>query len=53
MLLASNKQQHKEITKSRNTTQKTKHTEKDHREEQRPSGLTRSFPLTRLYIESF
>jgi hypothetical protein len=48
MLLDSNKQ-HKEITKNRNnTTGSTKHTEKESREEYRPSGLTRSSPLTRL-----
>jgi hypothetical protein len=47
MLLASNKK-HKEITKNRKNQ-----TEKDSREEQqRPSGLTRSSALTRLYTES-
>ncbi len=46
MLLASNKQQHNEIAKNRKTKQgKTSCTEKDSREEQRPSGLTRSSPL--------
>jgi hypothetical protein len=47
MLLASNKKQHNEIAKNRKTKQgKTSCTEKDSREEQRPSGLTRSSPLT-------
>jgi exosome complex RNA-binding protein Rrp42 (RNase PH superfamily) len=39
MLLASNKQKHKEITKNR----KTKHTEKDRREEQRPVGTPKKY----------
>jgi hypothetical protein len=42
MLLARNKQHHKE-----------KNTEKDSKEKRRPSELMRSSPLTRLYIESF
>jgi hypothetical protein len=49
MLLASNKEQHKERTKTERHNRKTTHIEKDHREEQRPSGLTRSTPLTRLF----
>jgi hypothetical protein len=49
MLLASNKQQHNEIAKKRKRKQgKTSCTEEDSREEQRPSGLTRSSPLTEL-----
>jgi hypothetical protein len=35
------------------TEKKTKHTEKDCRKKNRPSGLTRSSPLMRLYTESF
>jgi hypothetical protein len=35
--------------KQKDTIGSTKHAEKDSREEQRPSGLTRSSPLTRLY----
>jgi len=47
MLLASNKQQHNELAKNRKTKEgKTSCTEKDSREEQRPSGLTRRSPLT-------
>jgi hypothetical protein len=42
MLLARNKQHHKE-----------KNTENDSKEKHRPSELMRSSPLTRLYIESF
>jgi hypothetical protein len=48
MLLASNKQKHKETTKKK----KTQH-DKQNAQEQRPSGLKRSSPLTRLYTESF
>jgi hypothetical protein len=40
MPLARNKQQHKKITKNRKIQKDRKHTEKDSREEQRPSGLT-------------
>jgi hypothetical protein len=39
--------------KQKDTTGQTKHTEKNSREKQRPSELTRSTPLTRLYTESF
>jgi hypothetical protein len=39
--------------KQKDTIGSTKHAEKDSREEQRPSGLTRSSPLTKLYVESF
>jgi hypothetical protein len=43
MLLASNKQQHKKITKNRKTQQDRKNTQKkDSRQEQRPRGLTRA-----------
>jgi hypothetical protein len=48
MLLASNKQKHKEITKKKHTQQ-----DRQNAQEQRPSGLTRSSPLTRLYTKSF
>jgi hypothetical protein len=49
MLLASNKQKHKEITKKKKKTQQ----DRQNAQEQRPSGFTRSSPLTRLYTESF
>jgi hypothetical protein len=49
MLLASNKEQHKERTKTERHNRKTTYIEKDSREEQRPSGLTRSTPLTRPF----
>jgi hypothetical protein len=54
MLLASNKQHHKEIPKKRKTQQdRQKLTEENSREEQRPRKLMRSSPLTRLHTESF
>jgi hypothetical protein len=43
MPLARNKQQQKNITKNRKIQKDRQHTEKDSREEQRPSGLT-NFP---------
>jgi hypothetical protein len=49
MLLASNKEQHKERTKTERHNRKITYIEKDSREEQRPSGLTGSTPLTRLF----
>jgi hypothetical protein len=40
MPLARNKQQHKKITKNRKIKKERQHTEKESREEQRPSGFT-------------
>jgi hypothetical protein len=54
MLLASNKQQHKEIKKSRKTQQDRPNTQKRTTEKNKDQvGLTRSSPITRLYTESF
>jgi regulator of replication initiation timing len=54
MLLASNKQQHKEITKNRKALQDRQNTQKRTAEKNQDQlGLTRNSPLTRLYTESF
>jgi hypothetical protein len=56
MLLASNKQQHKETTKKqKDTTGKTKHIEKDSWEEQNQVGLQQAAHLqdyTRNHLEN-
>jgi dsDNA-binding SOS-regulon protein len=54
MLLASNKQQHKEITKNRKAQQDRQNTQKRAAEKNKDQvGLTRNSPLSRLYTESF
>jgi hypothetical protein len=54
MLLASNKQQHKEITKNRKAQQDRQNTQKRTAEKNKDQvGLTRNSSLTRLYTESF
>jgi hypothetical protein len=51
MPLARNKQQHKKITKNRKIQKDRQHTEKESREEQRPSGLT-IFPYSATLYSS-